>query len=729
MTIRSSDVPILAAVRTPIEPVPTTVGYRLATALVACLMVLLPVIYLALIGAIGYGVYWHLTTHTGILEANVRGKAKMFAVFLYLAPAIVGAILVAFMFKPLFARRPKGPKPRTLRREDEPLLFEFVDGLCASVGSPRPKSILLDSDVNAAAALTSSVLNPFRYDLMLIIGLPLVAGMSLRQLAGVLAHEFGHFSQGTAMRLGGVIHRINRWFAFVVYQRDSWDEQLEVWSKEWDLRISWVLWIARAMIWVTRKILFALMWVGTAMSCRLSREQEFDADRHETRFSGSSEFANTFGRLGELSVGRSRAIGDLQSSFRERRLVDDFFELAQHHADSMTPDERHSMRESRLAEKTGRFDTHPSDADRIASAELEDAPGVFQFDVPASVLFRDFAATCRTETLNFYQEQVGDEIAASQLVPTQDILARRKALQQQDEATERVLADLYAYQWVLPFPVELQPATEPLERTLAKIRALRDRVPGHAAAHAAAIQLIRIEQTFEQEANLAELLLRGNITVDKTVFRVPLTNLKEVAAVRQQIAVAKVEAYQPLAEMLRDFADRLLLPLGLLGNPEVAAKIPDADNLWDESRQLIQQVLELQQHHDSLLRVMDARELIQDMSQQLNGQEQNEVFLACYRRTGQEGVKLLKELYPSLAAAAYPFEHAEGQVSLARYLLPEIPAADNLGAVHSVLTHVMMEGLRLTTRIVSRLCVIVEQVETALGLPPGEKPAPATTEG
>ena len=116
------------------------------------------------------------------------------------------------------------------------------------------------------------------------------------------------------------------------------------------------------------------------------------------------------------------------------------------------------------------------------------------------------------------------------------------------------------------------------------------------------------------------------------------------------------------------------------------------------------------------------------MSQQLDGNEQNELFLACYRRASQNGVKLLKELQPSLAEAPYPFEHAEGQVSLAHYLLPEIPSADNPGAVHAVLSHVMMEGLRLTTRTVSRLCVIVEQVETALGLPLGEKPAAATTE-
>jgi hypothetical protein len=66
----------------------------------------------------------------------------------------------------------------------------------------------------------------FGNDLVLTIGMPLVAGMSLRQFAGVLAHEFGHFSQGAGMRLSFIIRSINLWFMRVVYERDDWDERL-----------------------------------------------------------------------------------------------------------------------------------------------------------------------------------------------------------------------------------------------------------------------------------------------------------------------------------------------------------------------------------------------------------------------------------------------------------------------------------------------------------------------
>ena len=52
------------------------------------------------------------------------------------------------------------------------------------------------------------------------IGLPLVNALTLSELKAVLAHEFGHFAQGTGMRITYVIRGVNAWFARTVYERD-----------------------------------------------------------------------------------------------------------------------------------------------------------------------------------------------------------------------------------------------------------------------------------------------------------------------------------------------------------------------------------------------------------------------------------------------------------------------------------------------------------------------------
>jgi hypothetical protein len=52
-------------------------------------------------------------------------------------------------------------------------------------------------------------LGVFKKDLVLTIGLPLVAGLSVREFGGVLAHEFGHFAQGGGMRLTALVRYVN----------------------------------------------------------------------------------------------------------------------------------------------------------------------------------------------------------------------------------------------------------------------------------------------------------------------------------------------------------------------------------------------------------------------------------------------------------------------------------------------------------------------------------------
>ncbi|MEI8018792.1 MAG: M48 family metalloprotease [Schlesneria sp.] len=711
---------ILQALNGQIEPVKVTLGYRVAIAVVAALMVLLPMIYLAFIGLVGYGVFWHLVNNTAILTTKVGGRGYLMVVLAYAAPAIIGVVMIAFMLKPLFARRqPKGNDPQTVLRADEPLLFEFVDRLCDVVGAPHPKSILLDDSVNAAAALTSSVWNPFRHDLMLVIGLPLVAGLSLREFAGVLAHEFGHFSQGTGMRLGRIIDSVNRWFAFVVYQRDEWDQSLEQWSKGVDLQIGWVIYAVRGGVWLTRKILHGLMLIGHAMSRRLSREMEFDADRHNARLSGSDAFVSTTYRLPVLANSWQMAISDLSESYRERRLVDDFFRLVTYRAENIPEDVRQKMNDEQRQSKTGWFDTHPSDADRIVNVQRENAKGLLQIEAPASVLFNDFSATCRTETKKFYQRQLSQEIPDSNLVPLENLVARQKAAEQEDKSVGQVLAGLYHFFYAIPLPGTLDPTTSSAGDLLAEIQSLRQRLPSYQSTHSEAITRLTNHFNLLQEARLAETLLQAKMTVGANIFSQPMTNLTQVKAVRETAIEEKREVHESLKPILKDLADRICLPLQLLSIPSVIEKIPDADRLWKESQTLLTTYVELRDCRDNLLSAYDGRQLIRNIFMQLELGGKQETLIPCLMRASDQGATMLNSLREKLQTIEYPFDHIEKGMAVSKYLIEELPQKENPFAVEGILTYAAEQGLLLSSRIIGRLCVIVETVETALGLPSG----------
>src|SRR5262249_3600175 len=142
---------ILAAFGDRIEPFRPTTLYRLWVLIVAAVMVMLPMVYVAIIGLVIAALVYHAVHNVTILQ-SVRGAGAMkVAAIIYAGPLVAGALVVVLMVKPLFARPARGPKSRSLDPGAEPLLYAFVDGVCEAVGAPRPARIEVDCRVNASA--------------------------------------------------------------------------------------------------------------------------------------------------------------------------------------------------------------------------------------------------------------------------------------------------------------------------------------------------------------------------------------------------------------------------------------------------------------------------------------------------------------------------------------------------------------------------------------------------
>jgi hypothetical protein len=143
---------LVGAVAARIEPVRVGPIYQLGLLVVAVTMLVLPVIYLALIAAAGYLVYLHAVNGLALFAHARGGGAMKLAFVAYVGPLVAGAVLLFFMVKPLFARKVERDIPVTLRPEDEPVLFAFVERLAAAVGAPKPVRIDVDCQVNASPA-------------------------------------------------------------------------------------------------------------------------------------------------------------------------------------------------------------------------------------------------------------------------------------------------------------------------------------------------------------------------------------------------------------------------------------------------------------------------------------------------------------------------------------------------------------------------------------------------
>lgn len=416
-----------SAFRQPFPRRRPNIAYRVGIVLISFATILLPLIYLAFIALIGFGVYFHAQHDTSLLQMGT-GKARIFAILVYAGPLIAGPIAIFFMFKPLLARPISHERYRSLTRQSESLLFSFTDRICDEVGAPRPKRIDVDCQINAAAGFRRGLLSMFGNDLVLTIGLPLVAGLNLQEFGGVLAHEFGHFSQGMGMRLSYLVRSIMGWFARVVYQRDQWDEWLEQTTQELDFRIGWIFIVAQLFVLVGRGLLWVLLHIGLAITGIMLRQMEFDADRYEALLVGSAGFGNTVRKLHLLNFASVLAQSQLSSSLEARKLVDDYPGLVIYHAQEISREGLPRIERVINESRTAWFDSHPCDKDRIAAADKLGSPGIFSSTRPAADLFSNFSLQAAATTWDWYLGIFGPKVprAALQSLPEFVLEHKRK---------------------------------------------------------------------------------------------------------------------------------------------------------------------------------------------------------------------------------------------------------------------------------------------------------------
>ena len=411
---------ILGAFSDSVAPTRTSFFYQLGLSLVTLTMLILPIVYIAMVLVVIWGVYVY-ATHFTFLLSSTRGGGRLYLIklMLYLGPLFVGAVLSFFMVKPLFAKRASRAQPLALNPGVEQTLYAFIAKICDLVGAPMPKRIDLDCQLNAAASLRRGVWSLFSNDLVLTIGVPLVAGLNMRQFAGVVAHEFGHFTQGFGMRLSYIIRSVNGWFARVVYERDAWDQALEEWgmnAEDW--RVLLVLNCARLGVWFSRTCLMGLMFFGHGVSCFLLRQMEYDADSYEIKVAGSDAFEATAKRLAVLNEALEKSYKEIRSVWNlSRRLPDNLPLYLTHQESKIPPLVRAKIQDTLGLKSTGLFHTHPSDGDRIRCARRAAEPGIFHLEAPATLLFSNFDAVSRQVTHLHYAEDLGLPIDGSNLRP------------------------------------------------------------------------------------------------------------------------------------------------------------------------------------------------------------------------------------------------------------------------------------------------------------------------
>jgi len=652
--------------------------YGTGLGIIAFAMVLLPLIYLTLIAFTAWAVLWHLRNDTWIFD-GASGHGGLLRLIVYLGPAVAGAILVFFMVKPFFAAKAKTPEPITLDPANEPLLFAFVKKICGLVGAQPPCRIDVDCQVNASAGLRRGL---WSKDLVLTIGLPLASGMDMRQFAGVLAHEFGHFAQGAGMRLTYLIRKINFWFARVVYERDTWDLELEQSARSTDWRIGFVLQAARGCVWLTRRILWALMHAGHAMSCFMLRKMEYDADSYEAKLAGSDAFEATASRLRVLNVATQIAFEDVRQSWASNRLPENLPLLIDHKATSLPADVHQKLSAAAAAAKTGWFDTHPCDADRVRAVRRLNEPGVFRLTEPATRLFSDFAQLSKTVTRHQYEKHFELEFTEQNLMSAEEILRESTASAEAEAMVRKYYGKIDISLTPLLVTGELPPNHE--DGCLAQWR------EAQSATEALRAEAEKISaECAEQQGRLIRLisayqLAKAGFKLEPTAFGLPedasSPHELEVASrvAREETSATIAERLTKLEPFMAALRERVTLALRF-AQANSSTLSPEGPSSLPEVMRLLAAVgAEMRRVHEIGSKLGCFTLLLQYRG---NHSDRAEVDQAIVELVA-ELQALTGGIRDRLQKFTYPFPHARGQLTVAEYARSEKPAENDWHRVY-----------------------------------------------
>ncbi len=720
---------ILSAISGEVDLPKVSRKYVTGLVITACAVLLLPILYMSLIALV-----------IGSLIAFVRNANGIFAGWGPVAPllatgisTLLGSMLVLGLLKPMLATAGAVKRPRILRRDAEPLLVAYVDRLCDLLGAPRPCAIHVNCDLNAGAEFRRGWLGLFgNRGISLHLGLPLVAGLTLQQFTGVLAHELGHFTQRTAMWLENMVRRTTHWFLQAAYERDSIDEWL---LRQCAVRspVAMIGYVGRAIVWVVRWIILGFALAGTTISCLMSREMEYNADRCQTSVVGFRSLASTMHRLRELGVAHQISFRDISAFYGEGRLPDDMIALSLANVSFITPKVKTELHKMMTKEVTGLFDSHPSDRDRIQSAMADGSTGIFQSgpfvdNLPASVLFNRFREISRVITEQFYCDALNQKISTKMLHPVEKLLERQGDEIHASKALKRYFQTDIPLLRPLPIAPQSTETPEDPNEVVRELKASRARMMEELPTYQRLTPRYRAAEETLFETIAAQTIIQARLAFDPKDFHLSDSNAE---AVSEKLTRAR-EGIANLAGKMLPFeteaGNRLSYALQLVHIHEVTDRIHRGDDLWYEIKDLLPEAQYVSRLIGELpsLRLVFHRLMI--LWERNGGRNPSDRVLKLILSQMESLRSRLVSIQQEMGNHLYPFDHAQAEMTLRVHALPQIPDEHDLGGLVQVTDLMQSRLTSIQARLFARLARAAEKVEEAIGMPPLPEPSDDNTE-
>lgn len=412
-----------------ITPIQASRSYDLGLLLTLLLMLCIPTSYLIASGLVIY--YMGMFTASIITWFDFQHfyLIKSLVVF---SVIFVGALVGFFLLRPLIPHRHCNDY-EILDPADHTDLFYLIQALSRHMSVPMPSEIRMSNKVNASVRLREGIKGIKQGELVLTLGCSLISGMNTRQLVGIIAHEFGHYSQRNEMVVYSLINTINIWLHEKAYANDGLVLLLKQWRAKYNEGyLLWPIFIVSAGTWLSQQCFKKLYHASLYCSQYMRREMAFKADHQECKIVGSDYFSTLSIRMHQLHFAESKVYAMNKHFWNEGVLLKNIPQAIKTTMNNLNKHEQEVVQQSIDTQKDHSWDLHLADNQRIEYAQTLNESGIFDVEIEASALFNNYEKLCLDQTLATYQSNAIPTVNAK-LIDNDKLFILKKEDEQSDK--------------------------------------------------------------------------------------------------------------------------------------------------------------------------------------------------------------------------------------------------------------------------------------------------------
>lgn len=332
---------------------------------------------------------------------------------------VFGLLLIALLFKPLLALRTSDIPSITLTPEREPDLYAFIEDVCQRIDVPPPAEVRLSHDATLEVRLHEDIKRGLlKGQTVLILGLPLLASLNVRQLTGGVAQAMHGFAPREAPRTARFIERINDWMQCAAHEPDPLDRWLEK-RREHSGGNAGLLDAVQRLIGLSRLPLYMNLRLAQLLGARLFQRRATAADAAGRRLAGNGDFRHMLEQSRVLAYAAHKTLPTLARMWRDRNELSDNIAMAVVAQASHLPDSVHEQLRERQTRHLGRVRALlPSDGQRLNWLDRLQEDGSYSCASDSAVLFRRFGKLMHNITMRYYHHHLRLPVTTNHLIRT-----------------------------------------------------------------------------------------------------------------------------------------------------------------------------------------------------------------------------------------------------------------------------------------------------------------------